>query len=132
MLPGTHYFLNPRGTAINLMVASDGTLDYDRAFGAFITGRGTSNLVLIGTEVTIRVPSATERTTLPSGRRRRCGGGQRVPCSLLSCRGRNVPGAFGHDRVQGRVIGGSVEGGTSADDNVRGRAAVHGSRPDRH
>jgi hypothetical protein len=53
MLPGTHYFQNPRGAAINLIVAADGTLDYDHALDAFITGRGTSNLVLIGTEIAI-------------------------------------------------------------------------------
>lgn len=53
MLPGTHFFWNPRGAAINLIVAADGTLDYDHALDAFITGRGTTNLVLIGTEVTI-------------------------------------------------------------------------------
>jgi hypothetical protein len=53
MLPGAHDFHNPRGARINLNVAPDGTLDYDPALDGFITGRGTRNLVLVGTEVTI-------------------------------------------------------------------------------
>ena len=66
-VPGTKAFAEQSGGSFDFMVGADGTIDYDAGLDGFVSGRGTTGLVVHGFDVTIDATSLTVPNFLIGG-----------------------------------------------------------------